>query len=168
MKRIPLTRGLFALVDNTNYEWLSRWEWCAHPNGAENFYAMRSVYFPIKKSIWMHKEVFGGDQLVDHKNRDTLDNRRDNLRAATHSQNRANSKRRSNNTSGYQGVSRHKLKWKAEIVMNQKFIYLGLFENLKDAALAYDDAALKHFGEFANTNFSKIKTNKTNNKQKKR
>jgi hypothetical protein len=94
-------------------------------------------------------------QLVDHWNRDGLDNRRCNLRIANYSQNAANSGPSVRNTSGYKGVtfSRRADKWQAGIQVNGKFQFLGHWATREDAARAYDAAATKFFGEFAHLNF---------------
>jgi len=92
---------------------------------------------------------------TDHKNKDGLDNRKSNLRTCCKSQNMSNRKIQLNNTSGYKGVYWHKYarKWMASIKVNKKPIYLGLFVDPIEAALAYDKNAVEKFGEFADTNF---------------
>ncbi len=95
--------------------------------------------------------------LVDHRNTDLLDNRRANLRLATHSQNSCNSRRdKSNTLSRYRGVSfsKRKQKWFAAIRANGKKMWLGYFDSEEDAARAYDAAASKYHKEFARLNFS--------------
>jgi hypothetical protein len=93
--------------------------------------------------------------LVDHRNRNPFDNRRDNLRIATHSENSCNQPKRKNTSSQYGGVTRDKRcgRWEAVIVDQGKRIRLGRFDNEEDAARAYDAAAKKYHGEFARLNF---------------
>jgi hypothetical protein len=93
--------------------------------------------------------------LVDHINRNSLDNRRENLRLATFSLNNANSQKRSNNTTGYRGVYwiKQKQKWHSRIQVNNKTICLGTFNNSIDAAKAYDKASHKYFGDYGYLNF---------------
>ncbi len=93
--------------------------------------------------------------VVDHVNGDPSDNRRINLRVCTIQQNRMNEKKRPGKTSKYKGVHFHRLrnKYVAQIKVNKKKSYLGIFKSEKEAALVYDDAAKKLFGEFAYLNF---------------
>lgn len=88
---------------------------------------------------------------VDHENRDSLDDRIENLRLATKSQNLGNARRRKDNTSGYKGVSFHKQtgKFKACIQHENDFMYLGLFSTAEEAHEAYCEAAKRLFKEFA-------------------
>lgn len=93
-------------------------------------------------------------QKLDHRNGIKDDNRIGNLRLATKQQNAANSKVRSDNTSGFKGVTLNKRvgRWVAQICVMGENIYLGYFDDSQDAARAYDVAARKHFGRFARTN----------------
>jgi len=97
MKQIPLTQGQVALVDNTDYDWLNQWKWCAQRTRGV-FYAVRNS--PRKNGkkhqIFMHREILGlrykDGQEGDHRNHNTLDNQRENLRVCIHSQNIMNQK----------------------------------------------------------------------------
>lgn len=93
-------------------------------------------------------------QLVDHKNLNGLDNRRENLRLCTDGQNKANGRVRRDNTSGYRGVywNSSANKWQAYISVNSQRLYLGVFSDAWDAATAYNEAATLHYGEFARLN----------------
>lgn len=86
---------------------------------------------------------------IDHKDRNRLINLRSNLRSCTPSQNACNHGRQKNNTSGYKGVSKRGTCWQAEIMKNNRSIYLGSFKDRTEAAIAYNKAALKYHGEFA-------------------
>ena len=100
--------------------------------------------------IWlMTYGSFPTDQ-IDHINGIKTDNRICNLREATTSQNKMNSSKYKNNTSGYKGVIWYQGKWCARIGINSKSIYLGCFTDLEEAAQTYKEAELKYFGEFAN------------------
>jgi len=150
---IPLTQGQNAVVDSADYNWLDQWNWSSHWNKCtRSFYAIR---FTRKEGcVRMSRQILGFPQeFVDHKNGNTLDNRRDNLRKSSCSGNSANSGKRKINTSGYKGVFRYYRKWRAQICCQYKIIYLGLFDSKEQAAHAYDDAAKKYFGEFAHLNF---------------
>lgn len=146
---IPLTRGQNSIVDAEDFEWLNKWNWYAFwSTKTKSFYAERK---PTGKLIRMHREILkcGILELVDHKNHDTLDNRKENLRKATHSQNSCN--RRSNIL---KGVSWHKkaAKWRCYIKINGKQIHLGLFTDKPEASKTYNEAACQYFGEFAHYN----------------
>jgi hypothetical protein len=113
----------------------------------------------------MHRQILGAPpgQQVDHINGDTLDNRRVNLRLATHGQNQHNRGKYRNNKSGYKGVSWDKAagKWRAQIKFNNKKYNLGRYHDPIEAALAYDAAAIRLHGAFARLNFPAT----TNNNQ---
>lgn len=105
------------------------------------------------KLIWLYLKSYMPERL-DHKDRNGLNNSIENLREATASQNAANSIKRKNNTSGWKGVSwdKDRKKWRAIIGINGGQKHLGLFQDPKEAAKAYNQAALNHFGRFARTN----------------
>lgn len=88
------------------------------------------------------------EQLIDHINGDSLDNRRSNLRYCTYSQNLMNT-HKVRSASGYKGVYRHRKRWYAHITLNGRRFYLGLFKTPQDAAHAYNAKAKELFGEFA-------------------
>ena len=152
MKKIPLTQGQFALVDDDDYDELSAFKWCAIKMRGGAYYAARSVI--PKRLVLMHRQILGlTDPKIqgDHRNHDTLDNRRENIRAATHSQNQQNRPGLdSHNTSGFRGVSWNKKrkKWVANIGVGGKYKYLGLFTDINKAAAVYSAANRKYFGEF--------------------
>jgi len=107
-----------------------------------------------KATISMHRqimEITSRRVQVDHRDGNGLHNWRGNLRASTHSQNQWNRPKYSNNTSGFKGVFWHTKchKWYAKIEANRRQSYLGLFEDIRDAAAAYNAAALRLHGEFA-------------------
>ena len=108
------------------------------------------------KTEYVHRAIFlmlNGylPDVIDHKNRNTLDNHIDNLRAATQVQNMGNTGLSAANTSGRKGVTRRKDtgKWAAQIMFKGKHISLGSYECIEDAAQAYEHASRKYFGEFA-------------------
>jgi hypothetical protein len=149
MKEIQLTRDKIAIVDDDMFEELSKYKWYYHHTG----YATRLSH----PKIYMHRIVACSPEGMDtdHANGNKLDNRRENLRVCTCSENHRNRVAYHNNTSGYKGVYWRKQshKWMAQINVNRKFLYLGLFDSPEEAARFYDLAALAYFGDFANTNF---------------
>jgi len=157
-KIIALTQGQNTKVTAADFPYLDQWNWFAHWNGCtHSFYAMRHI-IGSKRITEMAKEILKctPKKLPDHKNHDTLDNRRENLRKATHSQNGSNRKKiNSNNTSGYTGIRFRKKekKWEARISHKGIYFHLGLFTSDKKAAHAHDEAAKKLHGEFAHLNF---------------
>lgn len=154
-KTIPLTQGQAAIVDDDIYESLSRFNWYAYFD-RKTYYARR--HSPITgKIIQMHREIMGASDgtIIDHLNGNGLDNRRENLRFCTQSENQRNRGADVDNTSGYKGVTWHKVKkkWMAQIKVNKKNTYLGLYSDPAEAARAYDAAAIELHGEFACLNF---------------
>ena len=155
MREIPLTQGKVALVDDGDYDLVSRFKWLA-AKAPRTWYARRVDYGAgRKKNESMHRLILNAppDKIVDHINGNGLDNRRENLRLATKIQNNCNTRLRRDNRSGYKGVKRNALRWIARIRIDRKLIHLGSFATKEDAARAYDNAARQHFGEFAKLNF---------------
>lgn len=164
MKQIPLTQGQFTIVDDEDYDELIKLNWCANWSPrVKSFYTVCGKLTDYGRS--MHRIIMSAPKgmVVDHINHDTLDNRKCNLRVCTNSQNLMNSRKRSNNTSGYKGVFWDKdiHKWRAQITVGKKQKYLGSFISKSDAALAYNEASLEFHGEFGYKNIIKqIKENK--------
>jgi hypothetical protein len=155
MREIELTRGKVAVVDDEDYPQLSRYNWFVTKNRANgNWYAGRnsSRLLGKRRTILMHTQILSGIG-ADHINGDGLDNRRSNLRLATATQNGANRKLSSNNTSGVSGVwwDMRLKKWRAQIKVNRRMIPLGQFIEKQAAILARQNAVKIHFGEFAHT-----------------
>ncbi len=155
---IPLTQGQNAIVDVEDFEWLSQWDWYAlwHPR-TKSFYARRNDRSTGKHlNIKMHRAIMGfPEDDVDHKSKNTLDNRKGNLRRCTIVENNRNRRKRRDNTSGYKGVHFRKdtRKYVAYINISGERQGLGLFSDPKDAARAYDEAAKSIHGSFACLNF---------------
>jgi hypothetical protein len=155
MKKILLTQGQFALVDDEDFEWLNQWKWCAAKRPSGTFYAKRRQWHTNSgyENIVMHRLIIdaGIGQDTDHRNGNGLDNRRCNLRAATSSQNNMN-RHKIRGVSKYKGVTQNRNKWRACLVNHRKKVYLGVFETEIEAAKAYDAKAKELFGEFARLN----------------
>jgi len=159
MREIHLTRGQSTIVDDEDYDSLIQWKWFAHLNPSNSFYATRSSpRNPGPRGlIWMHRVIMKcpDGMYIDHINKNTLDNRKANLRICTKSQNAANSKLRIDNKYGYKGVRYHKKNknYNAYIRHNGKDIHIGCYNSIIEAALAYDNKAIELFGEFARINY---------------
>lgn len=145
---IPLTRGLVALVDAADADWLNQWKWCAINGKRGLFYAYRECN---GRGLLMHRLLIGArpGQLVDHHDTNTLNNRRGNLRVANHSLNAANRGPSRRNALGVKGVYKAGNRFIALICVRGRSIRLGSFVTLEDASSAYQLAAAEHFGEFA-------------------
>jgi hypothetical protein len=153
MRLIPLTQGKFTQIDDEDYDHLITLKWYAVKNN-NTFYAMTKITINgVRKTKYMHRMILNTPcgYEGEHSDRNGLNNQRYNLRNATHSQNQMN--RKSWGSSPYLGVSIRNGSITARIKLNGKCIYLGAFKSEKDAAIAYDNAARQHHGEFANLNF---------------
>lgn len=152
--KIPLTRGLFAIIDKDDLPLVSGLNWYAY-NGRRTMYAVHDDK-PTRTITRMHRLVARAQdgQHVDHIDRNGLNNRKSNLRIAPVAHNIANSDLRSNNTSGYKGVVlTDSGRWAAYAYHQRKTEYLGVFDSPEDAARAHDARAMELRGEFAWTNF---------------
>ena len=154
IRYIPLTDGQYAIVDAEDYPYLSQFNWNAHwKKELGGYYARRVI------EIRMHREVLNAPDgvLVDHiVPQSTLDNRKSNLRFATHAQNRANTRLRSDSQSGYIGVQKVYNRYRAYISDPSRTPHrrnLGSFKLAEDAARIRDRAAIEAYGEFAQLNF---------------
>lgn len=152
-KKIPLTQGKFALVDDEDYDYLNQWKW-----RFDGRYVVRTATISFKNriTIWMHRLIMGTsvNELCDHINHNTLDNQRLNLRNASTFQSAMNRRIHKNNKSGYKGVvKRGNSSWRATVDFRGKHVFCHTFPSAIAAAKAYDENALKWHGEFADLNF---------------
>ena len=160
MKQIQLSQGLHAIVDDDDYETLSTKRWHAVKMGTKAkplFYAARNITIAKYKGRLelMHRVIMQAPKgmVVDHKNSNTLDNRKENLRLCTQGENMKNI-RSGSNKYGYRGICKTSpTTFVASIRVNAKAKYLGNFPSAEAAARAYDSAAIEHHGEFAKLNF---------------
>lgn len=153
MKEIPLSQGEVAIVDDENFEHLNQFKWFFSSYGyAVAFLPMVAGKRPPQ--IYMHRSILPGHAEIDHINGDRIDNRKSNLRPATHAENAMNSQKRLG-SSRYKGVSWCESRglWEVQLMHNKRKIHAGRYESEVDAAHVYDYAAKVLFGEFARINF---------------
>lgn len=141
MKKIKLTKNKYALVDNSDFKWLSQWKWYASAKvDSHSFYVKRSDNIRMSRLLMNPPK----GMLVDHINRNPLDNRKSNLRICTSSQNNMNrGSYLKNKTSKYKGIHFDEIrkgcilknKWRATIQINKKVIGLGSLTYLQSAAI---------------------------------
>lgn len=147
---VVLTKGGFALIDEADVPYVSRFNWSTMANG----YAMRSTRHTGK--FLLHREIIQQfteippTHIVDHISGDRLDCRRSNLRTGSVSQNGMNSKKRKDNKSGFRGVSwvARDSDWAAFITLGGKSVRLGSFATPEEASACYEEVAKANFGEF--------------------
>ena len=155
MKEIVLTKGYKTIVDDDDYERLNQYNWCyAYGYAVRSGKKSKEKREPLK---FMHHEVLERKDgyVIDHANRNTLDNRKQNLRYADMSQNKANSRlRHGRSKSGYTGVYYVKRldKYRARYQAYGKRKCLGYYATAEEAAKVYDKAMIKAFGDYAVTN----------------
>lgn len=144
-----------VMVDDEDYERLSKFKWHTVASHGTRFYAARTVKINGKRvTVFMHRVIMGeAGECVDHKDNNSLNNQKANLRPCSYVENGRNRKLQKH-SSKYKGVHFFKQtgKWMAYVRVNGKNVHLGCFANERDAALAYDAAATKHYGEFVMTN----------------
>jgi AP2 domain/HNH endonuclease len=152
---LQLSNGSVALIDAIDYESVSQYTWYATKTRATGkLYA--ATHYSVNRVIYMHRFITGASEHedVDHVNHDGLDNTRANLRKCTRTQNNANARKLAPASSQFKGVTwdAARSKWKAQIALNHLKINVGRFDSELEAATAYDAAAKRYFGEFANVN----------------
>lgn len=151
---LKTNKNIEFLIDDEDYPKVKAFTWYLSKIG----YIVCDIQVnKVKKQIRLHRLLMNVEQkniLIDHINRNRLDNRKSNLRIANKQQNAANSKISIRNTSGFKGVTfkKDKGKWKAYIAVNNKQIHLGYYDTANEAAKKYNQSASEYFGEFANQN----------------
>jgi len=155
-KEIDLTRGLKATVDDDDYDMLNKMSWYAQKDSRGKLYAATDV---LGDTVYMHRLITkqeGGDSnKVDHISGNTLDNRKENLRITSTSENAMNNKKtNAPRTSKYKGVTKQPDgRWRAMIGKDNKDIHIGYYDDEDTAAQAYDTKARELFGDKARLNF---------------
>ena len=162
MKVIELTRDQVAIVDDEDFERLAQWRWfCGLSQDKKRFYAVRTAkssdgaHTPGIR-ILMHRVILGVKKgvLVDHQNMNGLDNRKQNIRICTPSQNLSNTTKRPNCSSVLKGAcwDKERQKWLSSIQHDEKTYFLGRFSTEQEAHEAYRVAAVRLHGAFARFN----------------
>ena len=149
---IPLSRGMFALVEEADAERvLALSPWHVVESDPGRFYAARVIN---GRRVFLHRLLMNAppDKLVDHEDGDGLNCRRTNMRVCTTAQNMLNRRRHSQNRSGFKGVAPSGGGWKAYIARDGYQHHLGCFARAEEAALAYNEAAVRLHGAFARLN----------------
>lgn len=154
---IHLPRGLSTVVDSVDADF-SRCTWHSNSTGrAMRTATSQEVSEGKSIDVLLHREILErvigrpleSGEYPDHIDGDPLNNRRENLRLASRAQNNRNRKLSSNSSTGLKGVTKHRNKWAAQIGIDNKRLYLGLFDTPQEAHAAYCEAAVRMFGQFA-------------------
>lgn len=153
MIRMSLTRNKYTIINDIDAD-LAELKWHCDDKG----YARRRQH-GNGKMLFLHRVILqrmtdfplSRRHETDHINRNPLDNRRENLRVASRTENCRNRCKQKNNRSGYIGVSFKKVlrKWQVHITIDKKRKHLGYFSTAVEAARVYNEAAKKYFGDFA-------------------
>lgn len=152
---VTLTQGFEAVIDAQDAALVEAWNWAAQVRETAVYAFRKPRENGAQRMTYLHRVLMGEPKglVVDHIDGDTLNNRRSNLRVATHAENGRNSRRSRANTSGFKGVWWHRRgsKWRAGICVAGKKIFLGGFSTPEEAHAAYVAAATVLHGEFANS-----------------
>lgn len=155
LKEIKLTQDKIAEIDDEEYWRCKVYTWVAKWSHNDTWYAVAWKKGSVG-NIYLHKFIMRTDEEIDHIDGNGLNCQKNNLRIVTRTQNMQNAKPYRGGTSKYKGVSkRSNGRFQAKIRLNGKLIYLGSFIDETEAAMAYDEAAIELFGEYARPNFVK-------------
>jgi hypothetical protein len=154
MINIPISSNKYTSVDDEDADFINQWHWSF--NGK---YVVRGQRYGERKynkqhKIYLHRIVSNApnDKIVDHIDKNTLNNQKNNLRICSQVENQQNRKKSKNNTSGYNGIYWHKIgkKWMAYITYQGKRIHCGLHDNIEQALKARKDTELKLWNKITN------------------
>lgn len=150
---VPLTKGYEAVVDAADLPLIANFSWRALVKPNTVYAVCKDRNGPRPRMVLMHRRISGAAEAVeiDHRDKNGLNNRRSNLRDATHEQNSYNRKTHRHNSSGFKGVSRSGRKWRADIRAAGESRYLGTYDTPESAASAYAQASRTLHGEFGST-----------------
>jgi len=162
MKKIKLTQGFHAIVDNDDYKYLNQFKWHVLNNKNRPHLTKYARRYKGKKNgkriyITMHQEIMNLKNIkfeIDHKDRNGLNNQKNNLRKCTRSQNQANTGRRIGSKSTFKGVYSRGIKYVSQKRHNGRIVYLGIFERELDAVAKYNEYVKKLHGEFSLLNIT--------------
>lgn len=156
VKFVELSKGKVALVDDEDFERVNQYKWYAWEAG-NSWYVSRNTARPNRKKVLLHRFILNIPEgvCIDHINGDGLDCRKENMRTCSHAENMRNRRTPCNNKSGYKGVYWYKKyqKWRASIKIGGTSKHIGYFDNVVEAAKAYDLAAKEYHGAFAKLNY---------------
>jgi len=156
MKTIPLANGQSVLIDDEDFERVSKFKWSFRKMGGISYAFRHWRELGVKKAESIHRHILNPKpgEIVDHINRNGLDNRRSNLRICNRSENCCNRKLGKNNKSGFKGVRLNKKtdKYEVRITKNGRVFFLGCFITSKEGAAAYNSAAKVLHGQFSRLN----------------
>lgn len=148
---VPLTRGMFAIIDASDAPLVQKFNWYALPN-RRSIYAATTIRNVDggRRTLTMHA-LITGFRISDHIDGDGLNNKRSNLREVSAQENSQNSRMRIDNRSGVKGVSWYQSsrKWQARVALNGVDMHLGYFADIEDARVAVESARSKFHGDFA-------------------
>jgi len=157
MKEIQLTKGYVTIVDDDDFDALSKFKWHVKEQRQDYIRALRMLRITggRRKTIYIHQCILTAPagMVVDHIDGNPLNNQKSNLRICTRAENCWNKRRAKNNTSGFRGVTRKGDLFHARIMVKRRSISAGTFKTPEQAARSYDRAAIIHHGEFARLNF---------------
>jgi hypothetical protein len=157
MKELKLTKGYVAIVDDEDFEIVSQWHWSA-TKCCDKVYARRTQRYGNKKvQVYLHRYLMNihlCDKTVfcDHKDRDTMNNQKSNLRVCTAAENQRNKTKKRNGMHKYMGVSANHKRFSASLSLNGKRVYIGTYDTQEEAAIAYNKKKIEVHGDFVNLN----------------